>query len=193
MTIIYDVFKRIDYAEDIGNLGNAQKARAVRHQPVEKIDPQMPVVRDRQNLQLRSLARTHHLPGNDIGVMLAFRDYDLISRTDKSFSEAEGDKVDGSGRTRSENDLLPAPGIEEIFHGIAGRLILIRGLRGDEVNGPVKIGVAMLRKVRPFVYDGAGTLDRGRIVEIDKRLAINLAGKGRELCSELLYIHFQTN
>ena len=192
MTNVYYFLYRIYKTKDIGYLGNAKQTGALRKETFKKVQPQMAVVIHRQDFKDCAFASAHHLPRYDIGVMLAFRNDNLIARLDEGLAETECHEVDGGRRPGGKHDLFPALRVQEIPYRVAGGFILFSGLGGHTVDSTVKVGVAVLRETRPFVNYRDGTLDGRRVIEIDKRLAVHRSGQGRELLSELFYIHNQS-
>jgi hypothetical protein len=191
MTNVYYFLNGVDQAQYIGYLSHAQQARAFAQKAFEEVCPEMPFVIHGQNLKNGALALAHHLPGNDVGMMLAFGNDYLIAGTHERFPETESHEIDGRSSPGGEYDLLPALRIQELPDGIAGGFVLLRGLGRDAMYSTVEVGVAALGEADPFVDDRDRTLDGGRIVQIDKRLAIHRSGQGRKLLPELFYIHFQ--
>ena len=116
---------------------------------------------------------------------------DLVTWLHERFTETEGDQVDRGRRSGSKYYFLPTCSIEENLDGIPGGLILLGRIGCDLVDGTMEVGIVMLRHVHPLVYHRRGTLDGGRVVQIDKRLAVYRARKGREQLPEFFYIHFQ--
>ncbi len=66
---------------------------------------------------------SHHLPRNDVGMMLQYRKEDLISWLQEFCTEGVRDQIDGLGRAPYKNDLLTRPCPKEVSHFIAGLLV----------------------------------------------------------------------
>ena len=105
---------------------------------------------------------------------------DLIALIDECLSERESHKVDGSCGSGSENYLFACGGVNIFLDSIARAFIFISGIDGKFMDGAVDVGVRSDGKSGPFVDHRLRTLGSGRIVEIDKRLAIDGARERRK-------------
>ena len=126
-----------------------------------------------KDLQGRTFALAKHLPGNDIRVMLRFRNDDFIPGPDKSFPETECDQVDRSGGAGGKNDLFPRPSIQVIPDKIPRRFVFLRSQGGQVMDRAVQVGIDLRGHLRPLAHHGKRTLRRSRVVQIDQRLAVN--------------------
>ena len=168
---------------------HAKQLRARRQQRRQLLRAQAAGIVDRQDLENGALALAEHLPGHDVGVMLRLGDDDLVSFADEGFAETEGHQVDRRRGAGGEDDLLAMRGIQVRPHGIARGFVLRRGQVRYAVHGTMEVGVAALGHLRPFADDGARTLRRGRVVQIDQRLAIDLLSEFGEFLPYFFNLH----
>ncbi len=71
---------RHDRAERVRDVREGDEARALRKKPQIRLEIHLAGSRDRDHAQLRAGLLAHHLPGNDIGVVLEPGDQDLVAR-----------------------------------------------------------------------------------------------------------------
>ena len=132
------------------------------------------------------LALAVEVPGHDVGVVLHDREHDLVALADSHAAERAGDEVDRLGGVAGEDDLLGAAGIEEAAHGLARLLEALRRRVGEVVQAAVHVGVLEAVGVIHRLDHRARLLRRGAVVEIDERLAVDLAEQDREVGADAL-------
>ena len=135
------------------------------------------------------LAGAHHLPGDDVGMMLGNGNYDLVPPLDKGLAKREGNQVYGGGCSGGKHYLFPVFGTQKSRDGIPGVFIFRRSVRGKFMDRPVDIGIAGPHKLFPFTNHGFRPLGRGSVVQIYQRLSVHLCGQNRKLISCLFYRH----
>ena len=183
-----DVLHRRHRAQHVGHVGDGDDLGARRQQLLEILEVEVAVVVDRRPFEHGALALAVEVPGT----MLEW--CSMIESTISSPSpiamraEAVGDEIDGLGRRAREDDLVGDAAFRNRAHVFARALIgLGRGVR-HEVQAAVHVGVAGLHGAHHGVDDRARLLRRGGIVEIDERLAIDLAGEDRKVAPDRLDI-----
>ena len=142
---------------------------------------ELAVVRDRRPLEHAALALAVEMPGHDVGVVLHDREHDLVALAEIHGAVGAGDEVDALGGVAREDDLLDAWRIEEAAHRLARVLVAGGGGVGEEVQPAMDVGVFHLVGVVDGVEHRARLLRRGAVVEIDQRLAVDLAEQDREV------------
>ena len=189
MTNSYNLFDGIDDAQDVGNLGDAHQPRARRQQARQQVQAEVSGIVHGQHLQRGALAPAKQLPGHDVGVVLRFADDDLVTGAHEGFAEAVRDEVDGGRGARGEDDFLAEFSVQPGPDGIP-RVLVFRGRDGRRpVDRTVEIGVVFLGHLRPLADDAAGPFGRSRIVQIDKRFAVNGLREGGEFLTYIFEFH----
>ena len=152
----------------------------------------MPAGIDRQDFQDCLLALAKHLPGDDVGMMLPFRHDDFVAGVNEGLAERESDQVDRRRSAGGEHDLCAIRRVQEIPDRIPRTLIRFGRFGRQMMDRPVQVRIGMRRQSDPAVNDGLGPLNGRRVVEIDKRLAIDFLGKDRKLVSKFGNCHVQS-
>ena len=96
MTDIYNFFYRINDPEHIGNVGDGDDLCAACYKGRKIIDFQVALIINTQHLQSRFLPLAKHLPRDDVGMMLFFRNDNLVSLPHENFTERKSYKINGS-------------------------------------------------------------------------------------------------
>ena len=180
MTNTYDFLDGIHEAQDVGHVGDARDARPLRQQLREEVQPEVSGTVHGQHLERGALAPAKELPGHDVGMVLRLADQDLVAGVHEGLPEAEGDEVDGGRGAGREDDFLAEFRVQIRADGVPRGFIFGRGQRGRMMDRTVQVGVVFLRHFGPLADDAAGPLGRGRIVQIDKRFAVDRLRKGGE-------------
>ena len=139
------------------------------------------IVSDINPPQDSALALTVEVPRHDVGVVLHHAQHDLVAGADVSEAEAGRNEIDRLGRRPGENDLLMRLGVDESTHSLSGRLVSLGRRVGEIMQAAVNVRILMLIGVSQAVDDLLRLLGRGRIIEIDQRLAIGALGKDGEI------------
>ena len=105
MTKFYNFLYRVYQPKHIGNMGKADQFSPGVQKALQIIKRKMSVLINSPHPELCSLFFAEHLPGNDIGMVLAFGNYDFIAGLDEFTAERVANKVDRSGGAGSENNL----------------------------------------------------------------------------------------
>jgi hypothetical protein len=129
----------------------------------------------------------------DVGVVLHFRQHDLVTRLDQRRQIGVGDQVDGFGAALGKDDLVFARGIEELRHRPPRRLIAVRGGGGEEMHPPMNIGIFAAGEVAHRIQHHGRFLGAGAGIQIHQPLAIDLARQDREILPGLFGIEGRSN
>ena len=129
-------------------------------------------------------ALTQHLPGDDIRVMLHFRDQDFIARPDR-FGHALRDQIDRLGGAPGKDDLAAVGGADKRTHLLAGALEGGGGFIGHGVCRPVNIGVELLVIIADSLDYLAWFLGGGGVVQVDQRLSVHLAIENGKVAADV--------
>ena len=128
------------------------------------------------------------MPRHDIGVVLHDREHDLVPGFDALASERVGDEIDGLGGVAGKDDLFLAGGIEEGGDFVARILVGLGRLVGEIMQAAMHIGILRGVNLVQTIEHGARLLRRGGVVEIDKRLAVNLHRQDRKIRPDAVYV-----
>ena len=132
----------------------------------------------------------HHLPGNDVGVVLGDADQDLVAGLKPRLGPAAGNQVERHGGAGGQNDLVARLGANEAGNLATHRLIQVGRRLGQEMQPAMHIGVCVLIGRHQRVENLLRLLRRCRAVEINKRLAVHLAGQDRKIRPDGVKIEF---
>jgi hypothetical protein len=163
-----------DGAQHVGHMRDGHHPRALAQQRLELVDQELAAVGDRRPLQHAALALAVEVPGHDVGMVLHDREHDLVALPEVR-AEGARDQVDRVRQVAGEDDLLHRRRIEEAAHGLARVLEAGGGGVGEEVQAAMHVGVFHLVGVVDGVENRARLLRGGAVVEIDERLAVDLA------------------
>ena len=145
---------------------------------VEQIHPQLARVGDRNHLELRALLLADELPRDDVRVVLHLGDEHFVALADVGAAEGLSDQVDGLGRAAHEDDLARVRRVQERLNLDAGLFIGACRALAEQVHAAMDVGVVFGVAADHCVDDGLRLLRRGRVVQIDERLAVDPSGSG---------------
>ena len=121
-------------------------------------------------------------------MMLHPRDDDLVACADVLAAIGRGDEVDALRRAAREDDLARRRRIQKALHLDASRLIGARGALAEQVRAAVDVGIIAEVAAAQRIEDGLRLLRRGGVVEVDKRLAVDLLMQSGELLAEPAHV-----
>src|SRR3990172_9176171 len=171
----------VDRAHGVGDVRQRQQARAGIHQVLQPVELQRLAVRYADVAHGGALFGGEALPGDDVGVVLQQREEHLRVRPDVGAAPGVGDQVDRLRGVAGENDALRRGGVDERRYLRPRLLVGVRRLFAQAVDGAVNVGVVML-VVADQRLDHLARLLRGRrVIEVDQRPAVDLAGEYREV------------
>ena len=124
---------------------------------------------------------SQHLPGHDVGVMFHLGQHHGVALGEVRPTPSMGHEVDGFGGAAGDDDPL---GVEALLEfGTAG-LVAFGGLPSQGVDGSVNVGVGLRIVPVHRIQNDLRLLRGGCVVEVDQRVAVDLALKNRELVSK---------
>ena len=129
------------------------------------------------------LLLAHHLPRNNVGVVLHSGHQNGVSGIEVGAAPGLGDEVDricGSGR---EDDFLCGFGADVVGNLSPGAFVGFGGQLGQMVRPAVDVGVVVREVFALSLDDGQGLLGTGGIVEVDQRLAVDAPVEDRKVAS----------
>ena len=171
---------RVEGAEHVGHGGDGQELGPV-ELALEVGEVELAVVGDVDPAQLDAGLLGQHEPGDDVGVVLHLGEHHGVAGAQVGLAPGAGDQVDRFGHVLGEHDAVGGGGADEAGHLGPGLLHLAGGLLGDGVDPPVHVGVGGLVVGVHRVEHGPRLLRRGGRVQVDDRLAVDLAGQEREV------------
>ena len=179
--LLDDRTHRVDGAEGIGTVGDADKLGALRQQFAEPVEQQLTGVIDRDNLERRAHLLAQHLPRHDVGVVFHFRNENLVALPDVGPAPGLGHQIDGLGRAAHEHDFLRAARVEERTEGRARALVGRGGALAQSVHAAMDIGVIEAIVVVQRLDHRRRLLGGGGVVEVHQRLAVHHLAQNREI------------
>src|SRR6266545_113851 len=162
----------IDGSEDIRDVGHGHQPGSWREKPPERLHVEEAFTDHRHRFEAGAAIPADHLPGNQVRVVLHFRDDDLVPRL-KRPPHALGNQIDRLRGAAREDDLLAKAGAHERAHRIAPALVELSRLLAQGVDGPMDVGVASLIVSAHRLDDLARLLARGRRVEIVEQRSVH--------------------
>ena len=175
-----------DRAQHVRHVGHGDDLGAGRQRGLEVGEREVAVIVAADPLQHRALALPQEVPGHDVGMVLHDREHDLVAFPDMGQTERGRDEVHRFGGRTGEDDLVGGSGVEEGAHLLARALEgLGRGI-GEIVETAMHVGIFGLVGGGDAIDHGPRFLRRGRVVEIDERLAVGRQGEGREVPADRL-------
>jgi hypothetical protein len=175
--------------EDVADVHEGQHLGALVHQQLEVGEVEPAVVGQRDPAQRGAGALAEHLPRHQVGVVLHLGDADLVAGADREaaarggVAEGVGHQVVGLGGVLGEHHLVAVRRADEAGDGVAGRLVAVGRLLAQRVHAAVHVAVVLLHEA-PLGVEHLRRLVRGRgVVEVDERVAVDLAGQHREVGS----------
>ena len=165
---------RIHRAERIGNVNHREQLHILHQERVKFAQVEQPfVARHGKINQLRPRSLGQHLPGNDIAVMLHFRQQNLVARLQVPAAPRRGHQVDGFGRPAGEDDFVGISRVDELRRPSAGCFECRCRPIAQFMDAAMDVGIVPLVVASQCVEHHAGLLARRRIVEINQRLAVD--------------------
>ena len=134
------------------------------------------------HLEARAGPLAEHLPGHDVRVVFQRRDENVVALRDAAGQgEDVGDEVDAVGGAGGENDFLARRGVEVGRHGVPRLFVGVGGGAGEVVGAAVDVRVERLVIMARGVHHRARLLGGGGVVEVNQRVAVDLAVEDREI------------
>ncbi|GBU21917.1 hypothetical protein R80B4_01819 [Fibrobacteres bacterium R8-0-B4] len=152
-----------DSAQSVGDVRDRREPRARAEEPRVLGQDNLAVRIDRRDLDNGARLLSYELPRHDIGVVLQYRQDNLVARIQQRLHVAVRHEVYALRRSAYEDDVVLRGRPQELGDGVTRRLVGVRGAGGQFVRPPVDVGVLVLVEVRQAVYDLPRFL-RGRSV-----------------------------
>lgn len=118
--------------------------------------------------------------------MLHFRQENDVTRLEVFIAPGMGDEVDAVGGPGGEDDFSCFGGIKKLSAALSGRFVGKSSPHRKGVNAAVDVSVVALVIIYQSIDNTLRFLGRGRIIEVDERLAVNLLIKDREIGANIL-------
>ena len=175
------VADRVDRPERVRDVGEGDQLRAQAEQHLEHVEPEDPVVGDRDELEVPVLLLDQDLPRDEVGVMLHLGQDDGVAAVDVPAAPRVGHQVDRLGRVAGEHDLAAIGGVDEARDLGPRRLVGGRRLLADGVDAAMDVGVVLAVVVGHRVDDDVRLLAARRGVEVDQPVTVDLLVEDREV------------
>ena len=116
----------VDRSQRVGQMRDGNDAHAARRQqPTVGINVQLAGIIDRDHTQRGAGPLRQHLPRDDVGMMLHYRDHNLITGVEIAAAPARRDEVDALSGAAREEDLPIVLHVEKARNGLTGRFVLL--------------------------------------------------------------------
>ena len=172
---------RVDRAERVADVGERDELRLELEQHLEHVEAQHAVIGDRDELEVAVLLLDEELPRNEVRVVLHLGEHDHVAAADRLATPRVRHEVDRLGGVAREDDLVRVRRADEP-RDLGARLLVgrCRSL-ADLVDPAMDVGVVLAVELVDRVDDDLRLLARGRRVEVDERLAVDLRAQDREV------------
>ena len=130
----------------------------------------------------------HHLPGNDVRVVLHPRQEHFVPFAERVAAERGSHQVETLGGAADEDHLVRGPRADEPRHPAAGALVVLGGPLGEDVDAAVDVRVAGLVDVIHRVEHRPRLLGARGVVEVGDRPAPDLLPEDREVGADLVEV-----
>ncbi len=94
-------------------MGEGDELRLEAQQHLEHVEPEDPLVGDRDELEVAVLLLDEELPRDEVRVVLHLGQDDLVAAGDVAAAPRVGHEVDRLGRVAGEDDLVAVGGVDE--------------------------------------------------------------------------------
>src|ERR1043166_3918876 len=178
----------VDRAERVRDVADADELRALAEERVELVEQEFARVVHRDDPEARALLLAEHLPGDEVRVVLHLGDDDLVTLSDELAPVAVHDEVDGLGDAAHEDALARLARVQEPSRLLARALVGRGRLLAQVVDAAVYVRVLLAQVFRAALDDDARNLRRGRVVEVDERLAVHRLGENGEVFADALHV-----
>ena len=180
----HDLCGGIDGAQNVGHVAEGNEPGPGAEQGAIGVHIQLTLVRHRNELQNHALGLTQEMPRHDIGVMFHHRQNDLVA-FNQPLTERGRDQIDRLGRALGEDNLIDRPSVDQLGDAAAGGFIGLGGFVGEAVQAAVDVGIGRFHHPAHRLDHRPRLLRRGRTVQIDQRLAVDLARQNGKLFTDL--------
>ena len=126
------------------------------------------------HFESRLFAAAEHLPRYNVRVVLQCAHDDFISLTHKRLAKGESEHVEGVGSAFGEDDFFGRPRVQEVRHGLARPLVVLRRYLAQVVHTAVDVRIPMGVRLHDGVQHHLRLLARRRVIQIYQALAVHL-------------------
>ena len=176
-----DVGDGVDGAEHVAHMCDGDETGAGREEAFQRFKIQASLVCDGTYAKADAASLPLELPGYDVGVVFHLGDDDFITCFHASLRKGGGDEVDAFCSASCEDDLGGAAGVDVAPYGFASLFVQVGGLLTEEVDAAMYVGVHVQVFVCHGIDDATWLLRGGGVVQIDERVAIDLAAEDGEV------------
>ena len=186
-----DFMDGCDGAEGIRHHGDRHNLRPRRQQLAIFIQQKIAIVINRRPFQNSAPALPVKMPRHNVGVVFEDGENNLITLPDLHAAIRLRHQIDGLGCIAGEDDLVFRRCIDKPPHRFA-RVLECLGCRvGQVMQSAMHIGIFPGQALQHGIDNNLRLLCRSSVVEINQRLAINLAGEDGKVSADFLnIIHF---
>ena len=142
------------------------------------------IVAHRHEAQPRAGSLREQLPRHEIAVVLHLGEQDDVAGAEKFSAPRLRHEIDALRRPAREDDLVRARRAEVVAPRLPRALVRLGRARTQLVQAAMHVGVVVLVVVAQRLDHRARLLRRGRVVEIDQRLAVHLFVQDREVLAD---------
>ena len=175
-----DLLERVSYAQNVGCVDHTDEFCALQG-VVEGIHVEREMLGDGHIAKFNASLLGQHLPGNNVGVVLHFRQNDGVAFLEVCTAPRMSDEVDGLGGSAGDDDLVR---IEALLEFAAAGLVPLGGFTCEGVNRTVDIGVGLRVVMVHRIEHDLRLLRGGSVVEVHERVAVDLSLQNGKLVSQ---------
>ncbi len=168
MCQVGDPPNRRDRAQDVRHAGHRHHLHVRAEQLLVSVEVQSEVVGHRDVVERGPRPLGHHLPGDEVGMVLDDGGQDAVTGAEVLQPPSEGDHVQPGGGAPGEDDLSGVGGADEPGNPLSCRFVGIGGSHRELVRPTVDVGVRGAGEAVHSFEDGNRLLGRGtRVEEVD--------------------------
>ena len=155
---------------------------------VQRVQPHLAVVVQREHAEVRAHPVGHVLPGDVVGVVLELGDDDEIAGAEVVQAPGVRDEVDRLGRVAEEDDLAGGGRVDECARFLACAFVGGGGALAERVDAAVHVRVRGLVELVHRLQHLARLLGGDRGVEVRERLAVEVLLEDGEVGPQLVSV-----
>lgn len=186
MSYAHNLANRVDGAQHVADVSAANEFGLVREQLLIRIKVECTQICHGYDSKDGSLSLAHHLPRDNVAMMLHRTDDDFIISMNESFSKSESEEVDAFCGTSREENLGRGTSIDKGSYSFSTGLMQFGGLLGKEMHASVDIGIDIIIFIDHRLNHLFGLLGCGTIVEINERMVIDLSTEDGKIFTDIL-------
>ena len=179
-----DVADRIDGAEHVRHVGHAEDFHFRGQQRVQRVQIELAAIVEFGDLDRRAGTLRDQLPRHDVGVVFHAREHDRVAGLQPRQRPGIGDQIDRERGAAAQHQLVAAH-LQKCGELAARGLKGFGRLRAQRVHGAADVGVVVAIEVVHCLDHRRRLLPGIGRVEVDQRLAVNLARQHWEIAADL--------